>query len=143
MAETQYGYIYALISPAMVGLIKIGVTSKHPLERTKELSAATGIPVPFVLAHYRFVRDPFGCETAIYRQLDAVRTNDSREFFRIEVVDAIEMINQFKEVAPWELQQIDTPFAELFATFPDDGEGRELDWKERMAVKELRARLYG
>jgi len=46
------GFLYAAICPGLDnGLIKIGATTRQPLERMRQLSASTGAPSPFVLAY--------------------------------------------------------------------------------------------
>jgi hypothetical protein len=44
------GYIYVLINQSMEGFIKVGKTARDPKERAKELSQATGVPTPFMVA---------------------------------------------------------------------------------------------
>ena len=135
-AET--GYLYCVINPAFPDLVKIGVTTKHPLERPKELSAVPGIPTPFVLAYHRYVAYPFQAEAKIHRLLEACRVNDSREFFKLPLHKAIEMVNTFEELAsPAE----SLPWADLFATFPDDGQPRKLTAEEQAKCRALEARL--
>jgi hypothetical protein len=41
------GWVYTLTNPAMPRLVKIGLTTKTPKERAAELTAATGVPMPF------------------------------------------------------------------------------------------------
>ena len=44
-SELQYpegGYIYLMVNPSMEGLVKIGKTSRNPVDRARELGAATG-----------------------------------------------------------------------------------------------------
>ena len=45
------GFVYILVNPAFPGYIKVGKTTKTPEERAKELSAATGVPTPFIVAY--------------------------------------------------------------------------------------------
>ena len=44
------GWVYVLTNPAMPGLVKIGLTSRNPQVRAAELTQATGVPAPFVIA---------------------------------------------------------------------------------------------
>ncbi len=141
------GYLYAMINPSLPGLCKIGVTTKHPLERTKELSAATGVPTPFVLAHYRHVAFPFQAEAEIHRNLEYCRINESREFFMISLAEAIGIIDRYQEseTEDPEVRQIqcdmvsaeETPMALLFSTFPDDGTPRELTEMEQAQCRAI------
>lgn len=134
--SAEKGYLYALVNAAIPNLVKIGVTTKHPLERTKELSSSSGMPNPYVLAHYRHVAYPFVAESVIHRTLDQYRTNDSREFFMIPLARAIQMIDAYEAVSEYDL-----PFSELFATFPDDGSPRVLTAAEQIKCQELQNQL--
>jgi hypothetical protein len=88
------GYVYALINPALVGLVKVGRTDREPEARAQELSRHTGVPTPFVVAYYRLVEDSEQAEAYVHSVLDrrGYRLSESREFFRVplhEVVDAV------------------------------------------------------
>lgn len=90
------GYIYVLINPAMEGLVKIGKTTKDPNERVKELSSATGVAKPFVLAYQRKFYDCHNAEKMIHQYLTSkgVRYNSSREFFEMPINEAIDAVLQ-------------------------------------------------
>lgn len=137
--SAERGYIYGMVNASIPGLIKIGASTKHPLERARELSVPTSVATPFVLAYYRAVAFPFMVEAAIHRQLDACRTNDKREFFRLPLHEAIAVIDQFDEID----DSISTPWAELFATFDDDGSGRKLTDDEQFRCQQLARKLNG
>lgn len=51
------GYIYILINPSFIDLIKIGCTGFQASERAKQLSAHTGVPTPFRVAYEIFVNE--------------------------------------------------------------------------------------
>src|SRR5688572_6679317 len=51
------GYLYVLINPSLPGLVKIGKTNRDPEQRAAELSAATGVPTPFVLVYDAFFQN--------------------------------------------------------------------------------------
>src|SRR5262249_27535580 len=59
MAEP--GFVYALLNPSMPDLVKVGRTTRDPKGRADELSHATGVPTPFLVAYKRFFSD---CEQA-------------------------------------------------------------------------------
>jgi hypothetical protein len=48
------GFIYVLINVSMDGLVKIGKTQRDPEKRAIELSSATGVPTPFIVAFEAF-----------------------------------------------------------------------------------------
>jgi hypothetical protein len=41
----------------MPGMVKVGKTNRDPKDRLRELSAATGIPTPFVLVYSAYFAD--------------------------------------------------------------------------------------
>ena len=41
------GWVYVLTNPAMPGVVKIDLTTKTPKAHAVELTAATGVPMPF------------------------------------------------------------------------------------------------
>ncbi len=129
--SAEKGYVYVLCCGAMPGLLKIGASTKHPIERAKELSASTSTPLPFILAYHRAVKYPFQVEADLHRLLSDFRTNDSREFFSIPLYKVIGLLEQYEEDLSSIGSQVHTPYADLFATFPDDGVGRKLTPDER------------
>lgn len=82
------GYVYLLSNSSMPGLVKVGFTERPLEERLAELSAASGVPSPFVLEYSILVEDQSAAEEEIHAALDAYRVNDSREFFRVETREA-------------------------------------------------------
>ena len=80
---TRPSYIYALINYSMPGLIKVGFTTRSAEERATELSAATSVPTPFVVAYDILVPDGAGGERRIHERLEeqGYRVTDDREFF--------------------------------------------------------------
>ncbi|MFQ5895278.1 MAG: GIY-YIG nuclease family protein [Nitrospinota bacterium] len=86
------GFIYLLSNPYMPGLVKIGFTERDVFERAKELSAASGVPAPYVVEAY-FPACNASDEAAIHQALVGNRVPD-REFFRVPVEDALTKISQ-------------------------------------------------
>ena len=88
------GYVYVMINSSYEGLVKIGKTTKDPEERAKELSSATGVATPFIVAYKRMFNDCHVAEKTIHKILTnrGVRINNSREFFRLPISDAINTI---------------------------------------------------
>jgi len=138
--ESKVGYIYIAVSAGLAeNVCKVGATTNNPLERARQLSASTSSALPFVIAYSRRVVNPFQVETSIHNQLEDYRVNESREFFNVPIYKVITLIEKFEE-APKSLRgRVDTPYAELFAKFPDDGAARELTPEERMACRKLAA----
>lgn len=121
MREDKSGFVYLLTNPAMPNIIKIGKTSKHPLERVKELSSPTGVPVPFQLAYYQACKDMDFVEKAMHEKFDNKRVKDNREFFMVSLFKAATHLDGL--VGSASAFEPPTPFAELFNTFPDRGDG--------------------
>jgi TPR repeat protein len=93
------GYIYALINPSLEGLVKVGMTTRDPPDRVRELSAATGVPTPFVLAYDIYVADCSAAEAYLHTLLErrGYRVSDNREFFSAPLKDVIKAMLQVEE----------------------------------------------
>lgn len=78
------GFVYILTNDAMPGLCKVGMTMRSPHARAFELSGATGVPQPFVVAYYCEVENPAEHEKRIHAEFDHLRVGSGREFFRCE-----------------------------------------------------------
>ena len=88
-----------MINPSYEGLVKIGKTTKEPEDRAKELSSATGVATPFIVAYKRMFNDCSRAESLIHSILEerGHRINKSREFFSISISDAINVLLEIKE----------------------------------------------
>ena len=141
-----------MINPAMPGLVKLGCSTCHPLERAKQLTSATASPTPFTVAYLRQVSDCNAAEALLHERFAECRVNDRREFFNTSVeaasftMDKIagfypcdEPMSSRPAAHPYEksVKDMRFPWAELFASFPDDGGGRYLTEKEAYACEEL------
>lgn len=85
------GYIYCLSNPSMPNLLKIGMTTRTPEERAKELFT-TGVATPFHIEFSREVTNPEQKEKEIHKILENYRI-PSREFFNISVDEAMMVID--------------------------------------------------
>lgn len=88
------GFVYALINPSMPGLVKIGRTNRDPVGRVEELSAATGVPTPFLLLFHSYFEDASAAEKYVHTLLEikGKRVANNREFFQIEPSEAIHVM---------------------------------------------------
>jgi hypothetical protein len=87
--DQQHGFIYILKCPAMPGLLKIGMTTRKPEDRVRELSSSTAAPAQFELVKaFHVSGDVLGIERAIHSDLAQVRSGRS-EFFSIGEQDAL------------------------------------------------------
>lgn len=77
------GYIYCLSNPSIPELLKIGMTTRTPEERAKELYT-TGVAAPFKIELTRKVNNPAEKEALIHKLLEDFRM-PSREFFKVSV----------------------------------------------------------
>jgi len=95
----ESGYIYALINPSLEGLVKIGKTTRDPKTRAADLSSATGVPTPFILAYEEHFTDITAAETFLHTLLKKKghQISDSREFFDVDLKDAIMAIQSAKD----------------------------------------------
>ena len=134
------GYIYCLTNPTTEGLIKIGFTTKHPITRAKEISAATGVVYPYTVAYSRLVDNPALLEEQVHAHLRRYQVNTSREFFAINLTEAIQTIEKYANILEAKKRN-PYPWAELFATFPDDGSPRELTSEEQEKCTRLSRKL--
>jgi hypothetical protein len=131
------GRVYALVSASQEGLVKIGATTLDPKERARQLSAATAAATPFHVVYSRPTNDVTTAEAQVHALLSEFRVNDGREFFAVSVAQAIAAIDQVCGVQD---RLPATPFAELFASFPDDGSPRPLTEQEQEQCRALEAR---
>ena len=95
-------YIYILLNPALKNLVKIGRTSRTPEERAQELSAATGVPQPFIVAYESLVSDGVVAESLIHAELsrDGYRLNEAREFFEVPLKVAVALVDHVCRTLP-------------------------------------------
>lgn len=151
----RLGFVYVLTNRSMPGLVKIGCTRKHPLERLEELCAATGVPTKFDLAFYKDFADCFAAEDLAHEAFAAARVNESREFFAVSLHEVVtflrglvnsshyrELASQGIEGGTWTEQANlpSTPFAELFVSFDPNGPA-ELTPEEQAKCRALERRL--
>lgn len=88
------GFVYVLLNPSIPGCVKIGKTTRDTATRAAELSAATGVPTPFLVAYEAYFKDCDRAETHVHALLEAsgVRLTPNREFFSIGAPKAINIV---------------------------------------------------
>ena len=86
------GYLYAMTNKSFNGLIKIGRTTKNPIDRAKQLSRPTGVPESFDLAIYCKVCDCIDAEKKIHKILKTYRYNKKKEFFLVSIKVVQELV---------------------------------------------------
>lgn len=88
-AHISTGYVYILSNPSMPNLVKIGFTERDVDERVEELNS-TGVPVPFEIEAIFGSPNAYENEQEIHNALDQYRLANNREFFSIELKQAIQ-----------------------------------------------------
>ena len=99
---SEAGYVYALINWSMPGLVKVGITSRTPDERSDELSSATGVPTPFERVFHVLVPDARAAESEIHGKLEArgYRVSGDREFFRAPIEEVVLLLLAARDASP-------------------------------------------
>jgi len=87
------GYLYCLSNPSIPNLLKIGMTTRTPEERSRELFT-TGVATPFNIEFTRQVNNAGQKEKDIHKILENYRI-PSREFFDISVNEAKRVIDTY------------------------------------------------
>ncbi len=98
--DADLGWVYVLTNPSMPGLVKIGYTKYDPQERARQISDATGVPLPFVVAHARQCPGYRQVEALLHRRLARHRVNSRREFFEMPLAEACEALDQAAQYRP-------------------------------------------
>ena len=88
------GIVYILSNPYFVeGVIKIGMTTRSVEERAWEIYVqATGVPGEFKIEYQEFAFDCAVAEKRIHEKLRNSRISKNREFFKLDIDEAIEAI---------------------------------------------------
>jgi hypothetical protein len=92
------GSVYVLVNSP--GMAKVGRTMRAPADRALELSTATGVATPFVVAFDQAFADCVEAERLIHAELDrrGLRINSNREFFRGTPSEIIRVILEVSEM---------------------------------------------
>ncbi|MFN5746597.1 MAG: GIY-YIG nuclease family protein [Methylococcaceae bacterium] len=84
--------VYVLTNPAMPGLVKIGFTASEDANSRIGQLYTTGVPVPFELEYACRVENGEEVEQALHTAFSHNRINSRREFFEIEVEQAVAIL---------------------------------------------------
>jgi hypothetical protein len=92
--RVEQGWIYVLVNSSIPGLAKVGRTTRSPVDRAAELSGATGVATPFVLAFDQAFADCYAAEKAVHGELDrrGLRVAPNREFFRGSAAEVVRVV---------------------------------------------------
>lgn len=96
------GYLYIMSNSSFEGNpLKIGKSDRHPSERKKELQT-TGVPDSFFIEYYIKVDNPDSLERSVHIELSNYRLRQNREFFDINVPEAIATVRELVDVGNYE-----------------------------------------
>lgn len=86
------GFVYVMSNLSFPDLLKIGKTAKDPTTfRVDELNT-TGVPHPFKCEYYVFVDEFDRLERQVHAELGSFRANQNREFFELNLNQAVAVI---------------------------------------------------
>lgn len=88
----EEGIVYVLTNAAMPGLVKIGMTTRAEVSARMAELWTTGVPIPFECAFAGRVADARKVERAFHTAFGPNRINPSREFFEIEAIQVIALL---------------------------------------------------
>lgn len=128
------GRVYVLTNPRMHGLVKIGFTLGTVEGRAKELDA-TGTPEPFEIAYQVEVRGPERLERHAHTQLTDKRVRNSREFFEIDVAEAILCVRNLTS------ERLDEELNQKYTAIVDETAKRHAEELEMKRAAEKAARF--
>ena len=94
-------FICVLENPSLVGVVKIGKTTREVAEGVKELSSQTGVPAEFTVFKEYAVDEATFVESKIHERLKEYRVSENREFFRISAGDAAQIIEGMLQTESW------------------------------------------
>ena len=89
-------YVYILKNEFMPGLLKIGYTYNDPLQRANQLFK-TGVPGEFEVIYTARCFNGMRVERAVHSALEQFRVRKDREFFKIDLPQAIQVIEEMRE----------------------------------------------
>lgn len=70
------------------------MTNREPEKRAEELNSSTGVAMPYIVAYEVETSYPRKVESAVHERLSQKRVNPDREFFRVDLKKAIDVIEQ-------------------------------------------------
>ena len=87
------GYVYILTNKQYPGNCKIGFTTSTPQQRLQKINGA-GVVSDWELEHYYKCSRPYDFEQALHLKLSDVRIRNDREFFDIDLSEAIQLVEE-------------------------------------------------
>ena len=92
-------WVYCLVNSSIAGVVKIGMTTTSVIQRSKEISAATGVITPWYPVYSLKVGNAYLLEQEVHRYLEdrGCRLNPRREGFEITSKQAIAVIKELSK----------------------------------------------
>jgi hypothetical protein len=90
-------WVYVLSNALQPGIYKIGYTNKHPEERAKQISNATGVALPYDVEFAFHCYNGLMLEGEIHKKLNGYRVNNQREFFQLSLEEIKTSIEELGE----------------------------------------------
>lgn len=91
-------FVYIMANKHMPKIYKIGFTTSSPQERAEQLyKNVSGVPCRFEVKHYTKCFNGLKIEKAVHRHFKRFRINTKREWFEVDLEEAIQVIKQMKE----------------------------------------------
>jgi hypothetical protein len=116
-------FIYVFVNESYPRSVKIGKTTLTPERRAEELSRATGLLHPFLVAYAAEVTNGTEAESRVHNALRDWRDRDDREFFRVKSTKAVHTIMRYCSALlvndPREPSPEGRPAGEFFRLFSD------------------------
>lgn len=90
-------WVYILTNPAIGGMIKIGYTKLDPFERAAQVSRGTGVPLGYEVEWAYKCYKGERIEKEVHKYFKKQRVSPTREFFRVTLEEAKQIIEQIGE----------------------------------------------
>ena len=87
-------WVYILSNPSLPNMLKIGYTKNEPETRAKQISASTGVALPYKVEWAFQCFNGEQLEQEVHKELESYRVNQNREFFDIPLAEAQEAIEK-------------------------------------------------
>ena len=87
-------WVYILSNPALPNMFKIGYTKNEPEVRAKQISASTGVALPYKVEWAFQCFNGEQLEQEVHEELASYRVNQQREFFDLPLIEAQEAIEK-------------------------------------------------
>jgi hypothetical protein len=101
LENRHVGWVYIMRNRAFrEPLLKIGKSSRPPMQRAAELSRQTSAPEGFELVYFIHARDHHSAEAQVHFELAAYRKSNSKEFFTAPLPLAVRTLDQIASQWP-------------------------------------------